>query len=302
MDVDCIPFRNTNYFSNLICDYLDESQKLKQFYHRFPSVNNFKNQIEEKKLNYPKQYRQVLVNEIKAQYRNLNGSEATLQNLHLLSQDNTFTITTGHQLNLFTGPLYFLYKIISTINLCKELNDEYTEYNFVPVYWMATEDHDFEEINYFNINGKKIHWNKPAKGPVGELSTDGLQEVFNLFSLELGSSKNAKKLENLFKGAYLNHSNLADATRFLANELFKDYGLVIIDANKRELKNLFLPVLKDELLNETSNTAVTNTNELLSEYANIQVNPREVNLFYLKENYGNVLQKKMVVTLSIIQI
>lgn len=291
MDVDCIPFRNTNYFSNLICDYLDENPKLKQFYNRFPNIENFKEQIEEKKLNFSKENRQVLVDELKAQYDSVNSSEAASQNLHLLSQENTFTITTGHQLNLFTGPLYFLYKIITAINLSKVLGEKYPQHNFVPVYWMATEDHDFEEINYFNIHGKKIHWNRKAKGAVGELTTSDLEEVFKLFSLELGTSKNAKELENLFKEAYLNHSNLADATRFLANELFKDYGLVIIDANKRELKSLFSSIIKNELLNETSFNAVTETNELLSEHTNIQVNPRDINLFYVKEDLRERITK-----------
>ncbi|MDU8885531.1 bacillithiol biosynthesis cysteine-adding enzyme BshC [Yeosuana sp. MJ-SS3] len=292
MHLDFIPFRNTNYFSNLICDYLDENEKLKQFYHRFPDIHNFKDQIEEKELNYPVDHREILVRKLKIQYANLSSSEATLQNIHLLSQENTFTITTGHQLNLFTGPLYFLYKIISTINLCKELNEKYSEFNFVPVYWMATEDHDFEEINYFNVNGKKIHWNRPAKGAVGELNTAGLKEVFNLLSLELGGSKNAKYLENLFNEAYLKNESLADATRFLANELFKGYGLVIIDANDTDLKRLFVPFIKEELLNNTSYNQVTKTNKELYKHSNIQVTPREINLFYLKENLRERITKE----------
>ena len=89
-------------------------------------------------------------------------------------------ILLGNQLNLFSGPLYFLYKIISTINLTKELKTKYPTYNFVPIYWMATEDHDFEEINYFNFKGKKFRWNKESTGPVGRLSTDDLPCIFHL--------------------------------------------------------------------------------------------------------------------------
>jgi uncharacterized protein YllA (UPF0747 family) len=98
-------------------------------------------------------------------------------------------------LNLFTGPLYFLYKIISTINLTKELKAKYPSYNFVPIYWMATEDHDFEEINYFNFKGRKFRWNKESTGPVGRLSTEGLSDVFELYAQELGSSTNAETLK-----------------------------------------------------------------------------------------------------------
>ena len=284
MEIEYIPFRDTKYFSALICDYLEEDPKLKQFYNRFPNLDNFKEQIQEKQSSYSVLNRKVLVDVINQQYKDLDVSEATLNNLNLLSLENTFSITTGHQLNLFTGPLYFLYKIVSTINLSSELNKKYPSQNFVPVYWMATEDHDFEEINYFNFKGKKIQLNRNANGAVGELSTEGLDEVFDVFSLELGIGIHAEKLKNLFKSGYLQHSNLADATRYIANELFKDYGLVIVDANNKELKTLFAPFIKDELLNETSFKEVSITNKALSDHANIQVNPREINLFYLNEN------------------
>jgi bacillithiol biosynthesis cysteine-adding enzyme BshC len=284
MQQNNIPFSKTGYFSSLICDYLDEKSEITTFYKRFPKVRNFKPQIEEKKLAFDKKSRMVLVEALKKQYGNINISESTLQNVEALKHSDAFTITTGHQLNLFTGPLYFLYKIVSAINLSKELKTKYPDYNFVPVYWMATEDHDFEEINYFNFKGKKVLWNKKVNGAVGALSTEGLEAVFNLFSQDLGKSKNADYIKALFKKAYLEHQNLADATRFLANELFKDYGLVIIDANVADLKKQFIPFITDELLNQTSFKAVSKTNKLLEPAYNIQVNPREINLFYLKEN------------------
>ena len=284
MQQDYIPFCNTGYFSSLICDYLEEKNEVKSFYNRFPKLENFKDQIKEKSTSFKAQSRTVLVDSLKKQYHNIDASKGTLQNIELLKADSTFTITTGHQLNLFTGPLYFLYKIISAINLSKALKEAYPKYNFVPVYWMATEDHDFEEINYFNFRGKKIQWNKETKGAVGELPTDGLDKVYKLFSKELGDSKNADYLKNLFEKAYTKHNNLADATRFLANQLFAAYGLVIIDANDADLKKQFIPFIKDELLNQTAFNTVSKTNNKLEKAYNIQVNPREINLFYLKEN------------------
>jgi bacillithiol synthase len=279
-----ISFKKTGYFSSLICDYLDEKPELKKFYNRFPNLDNFKGQIDEKHSAFKQESRTVLVESLKRQYRSIDTSESTHSNIEALLKDNTFTITTGHQLNLFTGPLYFLYKIVSVINLANQLKNKYPDYNFVPVYWMATEDHDFEEINYFNFKGKKIHWNKNASGAVGELSTEVLNDVFDLFSKELGSSKNAIYLKDLFENAYLKHNNLADATRFLANQLFKEYGLVIIDANDDAIKKEFIPFIEDELVNQTSFSEVTKTNVALSEHYGIQVNPREINLFYLEKN------------------
>lgn len=286
MPTDCIPFRDTNYFSSLLCDYLDEHQGLQPFYNRFPKIENFKDQIEEKEVNYSNASRDVLFSVLKKQYQGVNSSKNTLNNIDCLSQSNTFTITTGHQLNLFTGPLYFLYKIISTINLTKELKRKYPDYNFVPIYWMATEDHDFDEINYFNFKGKKVQWNRDASGGVGELDTEGLDKVYETYSKELGHGNNASFLKELFKNAYLNHENLADATRYVANELFKDLGLVIIDANDRDLKRLFIPYIERELTEQVSFDLVNKTSEQLvkvSEAYKIQVNPREINLFYLKD-------------------
>ena len=287
MPTDCIAFRDTNYFSSLICDYLDEKPELKAFYHRFPHIENFKDQIEEKaKSSHLERSRKVLFETLRKQYADIDSSKKTLSNIERLKQENTFTITTGHQLNLFTGPLYFLYKIISTINLTKELKIEYPEYNFVPIYWMATEDHDFEEINYFNFNGKKVKWDRLSSGAVGELDLKGLDKVYDVFSKQIGSSENAKKLIDLFKNAYLNHDNLAEATQHLANELFKEHGLVIVDANDADLKRLFIPYIEEELTKQTSFKLVSETNKQLNSLnANykIQVNPREINLFYLTE-------------------
>lgn len=283
MLADCIPFRETHQFSNLICDYLDQKDHLKAFYHRFPTLENFKQQIEEKQQFFSETTRAVLVESLQKQYKGFTTSTSTSENIEALKHHNTFTVTTGHQLNIFTGPLYFLYKIVSTINLCKQLKDSYPEYNFVPVYWMASEDHDFAEINYFNFNGKKLVWNREASGAVGRLDTQGLEEVFEVFSKELEHSENAETIRDLFKQAYLEHHNLAQATRFLVNELFAEKGLIILDADTAELKRVFSPYLKTDIFNNAAFETVTATNKQLEDYK-IQVNPREINIFYLKDN------------------
>ncbi|WP_338645539.1 bacillithiol biosynthesis cysteine-adding enzyme BshC [Flavobacterium sp. KS-LB2] len=283
MPTDCISYQNSGYFSPLMNDYLDKKNNLSSLYNRFPTLENYKEQILEKQANFNETSRKTLVSILQKQYLNVETSVLTKQNIDALSNTNTFTVTTGHQLNLFSGPLYFLYKIISTINLTSELKAKYPTYNFVPIYWMATEDHDFEEINYFNFKGKKFRWNKESTGPVGRLSTDGLADFLEVYKLELGSSTNAETLKKLFKDSYLAHNNLADATRFLANALFGDYGLVILDADNADLKRNFIPFVKEELLHQSSHKLVLETAEKLKEYT-IQVNPREINLFYIEDN------------------
>ena len=284
MKVTQIPFKDTGFFSKTMLDYLEQKDTIQSFYNNFPNITGFYNQIEEKEKSFRLQSRLVLVEALKKQYSNFEVSEKTQENIELLKLKNTFTITTGHQLNLFTGPLYFLYKIISAINLAEELSAKFPEKNFVPVYWMATEDHDFDEINYFNFEGKKVRWNRKDGGAVGRFSTDGLEQVLNVFANQLGSSKNATYLKELFSKGYLKHTNLADATRYIANDLFKEYGLIIIDGDDLALKKLFIPFVKDELENETSVKEVSKTILNLEKNYKIQVNPREINLFYLSKN------------------
>lgn len=279
-----IPFQQTGYFSKIICDYLDKASILTDYYHNFPDLNGFKAQIALKSKSFSSDARSILVASLQNQYHGFEISELTKANLSLLKQSHTFTVTTGHQLNLFTGPLYFLYKIVSAINLADRLKEAFPESNFVPVYWMATEDHDFEEIQYFNFEGKKINWDRDAKGAVGKLSTSGLDKVFEKFAYELGQNIHAEKLKALFQEAYLKHDNLSDATRYLANALFGKKGLIIIDGDDQQLKNQFVPYAKTELVEHTCFKEVNETVEKLALHYKIQVNPREINLFYLDDN------------------
>jgi len=286
METDCIHFKETGYFSKIILDYLEGDEKLRPFYQYEPKLASFSEAIEDK--NLPVATRSVLKASIEAQYKaskiNLAKLEAVQTSVNSLLEVDTYTITTGHQLCLFTGPLYFIYKIVSVIKLCRELKSKYPECHFVPVYWMATEDHDFAEINHFKLNGKKFEWNTDQKGAVGRMKLDGLEEIFASFSESLSEySSNGEELKTLFQEAYLKHENLADATRYLVNELFADYGVVIVDGDDSELKKLFAPIVKKELLTEFSSHQVDEQSKQLAKEYKIQVNPREINLFYLTD-------------------
>lgn len=286
MQVTTIPFKKTGYFSELICDYLEEKKELQPFYNRFPSIQNFKPQIEEKSKNFQSSHRAVLVESVKKQYTNTKVSEATQSNIASLGNSNAFTVVTGHQLNLFTGPLYFLYKIVSTINLTKKLKEAYPENEFVPIYWMATEDHDFDEINFFNHEGKKIQWNQAKKGAVGRLPLEGFDALHEILVKSFGKSENGLNLARLFEQAYLKHKNLTEATRFLVNELFKAYGLVIVDGDDVDLKRLLIPYVKKDVFKNIAFNEVADTISKLEKVSGnykIQVNPREINYFYLKD-------------------
>lgn len=275
-----ISYSEVGMLSQLTRDYLDHKKETNAFYEFESNAKNIKKAISNKK-GFPQNHRDVLVNVLNNQYGDLS-SKPVQKNINLLLDSNTFTITTGHQLNLFTGPLYFIYKIISAIKTADFLNKEYPDNKFVPVYWMATEDHDFDEINHAYLDGNKMQWNSDQTGMVGEFSLEGIGEVVNHFCSSLGESISAKEMSNMIRSAYLGHENLADATRYLVHQLFNPYGLVVIDGNNRELKRLFTPIVKKELDAQLSFKSVTKTIDDFGGYK-VQVSPREINLFYAQK-------------------
>ena len=154
---ECIPYRQTGYFSELILDYLDQNPQLQNYISDFPELQSFKARIEARQ-DFSLDKRQILADSLIQQYQEtgIEPNAELLEQIESLKSEKTFTVTTGHQLNILTGPLYFIYKIVSTINLSKQLKEAYPEYNFVPIYWMASEDHDFEEISFINLFGGRL--------------------------------------------------------------------------------------------------------------------------------------------------
>lgn len=263
----------TGAFSKLYLDYISKKEDLSPFYNLFPSLENIEQQLAQKKFNADQ--RTLLADALKRQYSDIVIKQAAQNGIVELLNDNTFTITTGHQLNLFTGPLYLIYKTVAIIKICEILKRKYPKYSFVPVFWIATEDHDFAEINHFHLFGKTYTWESSQKGAVGRMSCEGIEKILN----EL-----PEKVE-LFEKAYLeNGSTLTNATRYILNELFGDYGLVVLDGDDASLKQVLKPVLKEEIDGDTICKIVENTTKSLENIGySGQVFPREINLFYLKE-------------------
>jgi bacillithiol synthase len=283
-----ISYQETNKFSKLVLDYLNEDEKLKPFVNHFSSLENFEKQISEKQ-NYPIN-REVLVEVLTQQNSNVSLSNLSKKNIENLLSQNTFTVTTGHQLCLFTGPLYFIYKIISTINLAEQLQEKYPKHNFVPVFWMATEDHDFQEVNHINLFGKKIEWDSKQTGAVGRMTLDGFELILAELKSILGISENAKKLVFLFESAYLKNDNLADATRYLVNELFGKYGLVILDGDDKRLKQQFIPTIKKDILEQGFEKAIIKCSADLAKEYKAQAYVRPINFFKLSDGKRELIK------------
>jgi bacillithiol biosynthesis cysteine-adding enzyme BshC len=276
--VQTLSYAATGAFSGLVQDYIKQAPNLTPFYHRPPTLAALGEQLKEKQTSYDTAARQRLVASLQAQYAALPAIPAAVQaNLDLLARDTTFTVTTGHQLALFTGPLYFVFKIISAIKLCQELKAAYPENDFVPVYWLASEDHDFAEINHFHLFGKKYEWQAAnTGGPVGRLSLAGLEEqVLSQLPAEVPAA---------FLDAYRAGGTLSEATFRLVNALFAEFGLVCLDADRPELKQALVPVLEREIQHQASNKAVQATNARLEAAGyKPQVYSRPLNLFFLTE-------------------
>jgi bacillithiol synthase len=281
MNVRKIDFPDTHAFSSFFLDYIQQKDSLKKFYGRFPEVRNFKEQLDEKS-HFPQATRDLLSKQLTAQYGDLKITEAVKQNIQLLTNQKTFTITTGHQLNIFTGPLYFIYKIVAVINTCKKLKEFYPEYHFVPVYWMASEDHDYEEIKSFRLYGKKYEWKTEQQGGVGRFHTNDFKNLLNEIPGEV----------SLFKEAYLKNKTLAGAVRQYVNALFGNEGLIVLDADDRELKRTFASVILDDLFVHSAKKSVDEaTQKLQSLGYHTQVNAREINFFYLIDGLRSRIEK-----------
>lgn len=280
-----IPFSSTGFFSNLILDYIDQKPSLNPFY----KYKNTIEEIEEIILNKKNEQinRPLLASTIEQQYKNgidINIHPNCSNNIHVLKDENAFCIVTAHQLNIFTGPLYLIYKVAQTISTCKQLKIKYPNYHFVPVYWLGSEDHDFEEINHIHLFQKKIEWFDKQGGATGRYSLNTIHTVVDEIKNVLGNSAYTTHLISIFEQAY-QQKKLAQATRFLFNELFGQYGLVVIDGDDVTFKQQFSEIMKDELLHQNTIQFVNQQiNQIEAKGYKQQAFPRDINLFYLSKN------------------
>ena len=266
-----VSYLESGKFPKIFCDYVDGRKELKGFYDHRPNAKNVAKKIKEReKFSID---RELLVNRLNFQYQGLEVKKAVKKNIESLKLENSFTITTGHQLNLLSGPLFFHYKIQTVIKVCEDLKKKYSNHNFVPVFWMASEDHDFEEIDHCMIGNKKVQWSSKQQGAVGRFQTQGLDKVLK------GIPEGGPELQKHYVG-----KSLSEATRKLVDHWYGDQGLIILDSDDAELKTLFISTMEKELEESFVQASIEETTEQLQDHHyGAQVNPREINLFYLTD-------------------
>lgn len=283
MEIHRIPLAQVPYFADKDLAYVSGNPSLRPFYKYEPVLDSFPAVMADKEKDAID--RPLLVATLMKQYEPLKMYPKVLEHIHKLEDARTFTVTTAHQPVLFTGPLYYIYKILGTIHLARQLSDTYPTYSFVPVFVSGAEDHDFEEINHAYLFGKKLEWQQPATGAVGMLSCETLEDILSQLDELLGDSANAKEIFEEIKAAYTCHASFGSATVDLVNRLFGAYGLVVLDMNQADLKKRFAPIMRAELFQQPSQRLVTDTQAALEKAGfSGQAHAREINLFYFAES------------------
>jgi len=278
MSINNISLEDSNQVSLLIKDYIANSKRVLPFFEYENSLEGFKKKIAS--TNFPNTKRETLVNQLTVQYKQ-NEIELP-SNVALLQDKQTYVITTGHQLCLFGGPQYFIHKIVSVIKLCITLKTEFPKLNFIPLFWLASEDHDFEEISEAQVYRSSLNGKTDLKGVVGKMPLSIFENAYTeLFEL-LGD--NAEVIKSIFDPE-LENTSLSKATTTWVHKLFKDTDLVILDGDDKVLKSSFSKIIENELLEKNSFRLINESSKQLKEKGyKTQVTPREINLFYIKEN------------------
>ena len=280
VEVDRVEYSSTGYFSRLVADYLSGKETLRDYYVHPASLDGIIASINARKAFDTK--RDLLVKQLQQQYEGIQLNERQYHNLQSLLSNDTFTITTAHQPNIFTGPLFFIYKIIHVIKLADELKTTLPHFNFVPIYYMGSEDADLDELGYINLGGDKLIWNTNQTGAVGRMFVDkDLLNLIHRIEGQVGVYPFGNDLIRLFLGCYTIGKSIQQATLELVNALFASFGLLVVIPDNRALKSSFHSVIEKELIEQFSFKAVTRTIEDLSKNYKVQTGGRELNLFYL---------------------
>lgn len=286
-----IPFSSTQMFSKLINDYLEGKGTALDFVQYAPNLEGYRAAIEGRK-KYPIN-RNLLFEVFIKQYANLPQENAVNNQIALLKEDNTFVVTTAHQPNLFTGPLYFFYKIIHAIQLAASLKAAFPECNFVPVYYMGSEDADLEEVGSFNLDLKNYQWATKQTGAIGRMQVDDalLLLIKQLESYWTILPEGQKALE-ILKVAYQKGKTISEATLSFVHAFFGSKGLLVLQPDDAALKTAFIPMMEKELLTGFSHQAIQPTIAILSKDYHVQSEGRSINLFYLKDNLRARIEKQ----------
>lgn len=242
MKSHCFPFRQIPHSTKLFLDYLDFSPSVQPFYSRSPRFLEWA-EDERARIQYPGERRREIAVILEGQNRNWGASAATLENINRL-RSGACAVVTGQQVGLFGGPVFSIYKALSAVKLVQEARK--LGIDAVPIFWLATEDHDFEEVNQAQIPGADGKLETLVSGaqtkpdaPVGTISfgPEVAQVVARATEL-LGDSDVAKLLGDCYRSG----ENFGSAFAKLFSRLFADFGVILLDGSDPELDRIAAPL------------------------------------------------------------
>jgi bacillithiol biosynthesis cysteine-adding enzyme BshC len=291
-------------FSSLFVDYVTAHDRVAKYYNgHFADPSRLRQVLE--LVGRKAKDRSTLVRVLAEQNREFYCSIKTLANIDLLHEDNTFAVVTGQQVGLLGGPLYTIYKIITTLKLTDRLNNDLPECRFVPIFWLEAEDHDFEEVNNIKVvdpenKAQKIEYlleGKPLDrniGSVGELQLDGfIDEFFKHVEDALINTEFKAKLFETLRHYYQHGSTFTKSFVGLINHLFENSGLIFIKPTHGELKKLMSPIFQREI-NEhpkVCQLVIERSAELEQRY-HAQVKAKALNLFLLEKGGRHLIEPR----------
>jgi bacillithiol biosynthesis cysteine-adding enzyme BshC len=292
IDYRRLPAHSAGY-SELYYDYLYDFDEVRGFFsHDFRDPGSFQ---EIGRLVAARHYDRATLSSVLEEQNTAFGSPPkTFENITLLRKPTTLAVVTGQQVGLFGGPLYTVFKTITTIKLAAHLKELYPEWDFVPVFWVEGEDHDFEEMNHtcvLDAESKVVRCEylpgglmpDHNLGPVGQLVFDtGLEAAYRQLEAGLQKTEFTETILTLLKGAYKEGKTFLRAFTSWMNTLVQDQGLVFISSNTPKLKKILSPIFEREIAEfpQTSQLVITKSAELEERY-HAQVKPKSVNLFLL---------------------
>ncbi|MBX2975876.1 MAG: bacillithiol biosynthesis cysteine-adding enzyme BshC [Ignavibacteriaceae bacterium] len=277
--------------SNLFLDYLYEFENVSKFY---PKNFRSKDTLSDHFKNLGSRNQEIksfIAENLVSNYSSEKTSDSTNKNLSLLSKQNTIPIVTGQQLGIITGPLYTIYKIITSIKLAEQLNNRFTEYNFLPVFWLEGDDHDFEEIRGLTLLNEQNELTSlfytdnlsedENRGSVGNLKIkDSINDFFSTFEASLRNTEFKSNQIELLKDAYKSGKTFKEAFKHLIKFLFDKNGLLIFDPQQNSIKQLLKPIFKKEILDfRIHSEKLIEVSADLEELYHAQVKVRPINLF-----------------------
>ncbi|MFN3418621.1 MAG: bacillithiol biosynthesis cysteine-adding enzyme BshC [Pyrinomonadaceae bacterium] len=246
---DSLPFERLPGQSNLFLQYLKNPESLKRYY---PNAINSRIDISDRIRDVLENYsadRDALCDALAATNRNFGAFPKTFENIDLLRQPDTIAIVTGQQAGLFTGPLYTIYKALSAVRMAECLR--LSGVNAVPVFWVATEDHDFEEVSrasfidkYGSLSAVKA---EPAHChenlPVGHIRLDeSIGQTLDELFRQLPATEFTVSLKDLLNSTWYSGRYFGDAFGEMLTRLLGNYGLILLCPMNSELKRLAAPI------------------------------------------------------------